>query len=386
MKKVGIMTMYYQSINYGGLLQAYALCHYIEHLEGFQAEQICYSGKKNIKIKGILKRVKLLGPTQVLFKVLKRIKSKFNRFITVFFLKTQLELRKKAIVKFRELIPHSDIVYNDENLTDELYDIFVVGSDRVWNPNDAESPYYLKFVNKKNKIAYAASLTSNNLTSIHKKLLKEALINFNAISVREKESAKILSSFISKSIEWVCDPVMLLDKEIWDTVASPRFIKEDYIFCYFLSKDNMNREIVKLFSKLFSLKIVTIPHANNQICFNDLSFGDIKLYSVSPNDFLSYLKNAKYVFTDSFHATVFSIIFNKEVFALSREELKNSGTRIESLTSLLGIEDHYCVTDEMCNLSYLSNVPKINYVKINNMVSKFRKKSINYLEKALYAL
>lgn len=383
MKKVGVLTMYHQSINYGGLLQAYALCHFINSLDGFCAEQISYSSSsQRINAKRINK-LKNISVADLIQKCFSLVENKTNRIITRVLISKKLNIRAASIADFRNSIPYSKQIYSKENISDREYDIIVAGSDRIWNPENVTSPYFLDFVKGKKKISYAASLTTNTFTKSQISFLQKTLHDFYAISVREKDSAKILSSITEKNVKWVCDPVLLLDRSQWDRVCTKRKENDDYIFCYFLGKDSINRKLVAQFAKKNNLKIVTIPFANNQFCKSDIYFGDNQLFELSPQDFLSYIKHAKYVFTDSFHATMFSIIFNKQFFALARNEMKGSGSRIESITTFLEIENHFCSTKEQLSSSYLLNLTDIDYANVNNTIEKFRDESRDYLKNIL---
>lgn len=384
MKKVGILTMYYKSINYGGLLQAYSLCHYINRIEGYSAEQICYHAlKKPVGTTKKIDKIRELGFLGILLKIGEFVKIRCASLFTKKVLSSKLVRRAKSIADFRESIPHSSTVYNDDFLPKNEYDFYVVGSDRVWNPNNAYSPYFLGFVEEGKRVSYAASLTSNELTFSQKVNITNSLKDFHAISVRERESAQILSSFLPNKAQWVCDPVMLLEKKNWEEICAVRQDKEEYIFCYFLGKDSANRKLVKKFAEKKDLKIVSVAHANNQLCLADINFGDVKLFEASPDEFLSWIRYARYVFTDSFHATAFSLLFNKEVFVLGRKELKNSGSRIESIATLTGIENHVFSASEGDNLLSILNVPQIEYERINDIIREFRKESQLYLEAAL---
>lgn len=383
MKKVGVLTMYHQSINYGGLLQAYALCHFINSLDGFCAEQIRYSSSSQGIHSKRMTKLKNIRPTEFIQKCFALVENKTNRIITRLLISKRLNIRANSIADFRNSIPHSKQIFNSENISDREYDVIVAGSDRIWNPENETSPYYLGFVKGKKKISYAASLTTNTFTKSQISFLQKTLRDFYAISVREKDSAKALSSITDKNVKWVCDPVLLLNRLQWENLCTKEKENEEYIFCYFLGKDTLNRRLVSQFAKKTKLKIVTIPFANNQFCKSDLNFGDKQLFDLSPQDFLSLIKHAKYVFTDSFHATMFSIIFNKQFFAMARNEMKGSGSRIESITTFLAIENRFCSTKEQLSVSYLLNLRDIDYANVNNVIEKFRDESREYLKQIL---
>ena len=374
--KVGIITMYHKSRNYGGLLQAFALCTYLNKFEKVKAEQICYNSKSSYSANGSLKRFRDSSFNEKFSKVRRLLVSTTNRLLTNVLIKNKINLRDRSVSAFRERIPHSEDVYDSIsiNRTNSIYDVFVTGSDRVWNPMSIGSPYYLSFVDGKTKIAYAASLAANSLNEEQRRQFKEVLSDYSLVSVREKETVDILGKITDNKVYWTVDPTFLLDKEEWQAVATDRKVEGDYIFCYFLGRDAINRKVVTKFARKRNLKIVTIPYANNIFSTVDAFFGDVKVFDASPEDFIGLISKAKFVFTDSFHATVFSTIFEREVFTFVRSEMHESGTRIKSLTDLLGTESHYVRRDKL-SLSYIDDTDPINYDDVNKRLNMQIEKS-----------
>ena len=186
--KVGITTHYYNSNNYGGNLQAYALCQVLQK-NGVQAEQICYSAltKKRtpfqiLKEKGLVAFCKLVAK-----RVLGVFKKIFNKNKKI---KGFIAQRKANILAFNQKIPHSDVVYNQDNIVEanDKYDMFITGSDQVWHPSAINKAYTLEFVKNKPKISYAASLSVSELSDNQKEYFKEFIKDYSAVSVREENS------------------------------------------------------------------------------------------------------------------------------------------------------------------------------------------------------
>ena len=208
--KIGIFTHYYESHNYGGNLQAYALVHYLRNL-GYDAEQISYKRGKNdlnsIKISFTKKIVRL--PAHIL----RRMNSKFHKN----HLPEEIKQRHEAIGAFNRNIPHSRVI-NYKNLAKiaDEYDAFITGSDQVWHPNAVCDAYLLNFDIKNSKrIAYAASFSVNKIPQQFHTLYAESLAKFNAISVRENKGVEIVRDLIGRQAECVLDPTLLLTIAVW---------------------------------------------------------------------------------------------------------------------------------------------------------------------------
>lgn len=383
--KIGILTHYYNSKNYGGILQSYALVKVLAAL-GYDAEQICFpywsglsisdSKKNNESSKNI--------KSNIIHLVIRKLKNKYadyrNKQLYI-----DINNRNKQFLEFQSRIKHSNIEYDLETmfLCNESYDTFIVGSDQVWNLLWYNPAFFLEFAdNDKKKIAYATSAGSSYFDNTQKKYLARNLNRFDAISVREKDLVKTYKTIANVDSSFVLDPVLLLDKNDWDSVASNIMIKEKYIFCFFYSPTNEEYTLVKRFAKKHKLKITTIPYANQDINNKiDDKYGDYRMVDASPSDFISLIKNAEYIFTDSFHCCAFSIIYNKPFFVFSRRLLEEMNGRIESILKIFDCEERFCNSIRKVNIEYIES--------INNAVYSFekyeslKKESINYLINSL---
>ena len=380
--KVSIITHYYKSKNYGGILQSYALCRVINEL-GYNAEQISYNmfPTKKAGAFSLLYRTMISALGKLDFRKWSyRKKNKRAQDL--------LKARFESMNSFGEkYIPHTEKVYDEENV-DECganYDAFITGSDQVWNLQWYYPAFFLSFVpSEKIKLSYAASIAMSKLSHDQKELLREKLKDFNAISVREKDSVELIKDIAPAKAEWVLDPTMLLDSEKWDAISSEReFVKEPYVFCYFLGDDLLQRELAEKFAKNRGLKLVTLPYLNCMYRECDDGFGDVQLYDVGPQDFVSLIKNAKYIFTDSFHATVFSGIYKKQYFVFPRNREVSMSSRIYSLIELYEAQERFCDTDEKATFEYINELQEIDYSKPLEGLEQMRSKSISYLERNL---
>ena len=391
MNKVGIITHYYNSSNYGGNLQAYALCIALKKI-GFEAEQISYPVVDHVHVKPKqlrkgLKKVKHIAKTIIaktsewkdVIYILKN-RNKYSEF-----LEKQKE-QTKAFYYFNQVvIPHSAKVYDEKSFPDATneYDAFITGSDQVWNFSWFQPAYFLEGIpSNKKKIAYAASIGSNNLDSDQQEYCSRTLKDFQSISVREKSTAIALSKILDREVVTVVDPTLLLSRNDWDNVCSARIITEPYIFAYFLGNNEIARKTTIDYSKHIGLQIVNIPMNKDKTHYFDENFGDITLFDVSPSDFLSLIKYAEYVFTDSFHATVFSYIYRKEVFIFNRDSGGRLKDRIENITDLFNLKERFCEDSSKLQFDYIKGVNPIDYsdsTKVDSLIDK----SYEYLKNAL---
>lgn len=342
--RVGIISLYYKNHNYGGLLQAYALTNYLNS-HGVDCEQISWDFMDGLKRD---------RNETTSYKSIKQIVKTFIISLIEHANKKNQSKRVIAFEQFENMIPHSEKKYTRDNIEESIaeYDCFITGSDQVWNMTRYNPEQFLQFVpSSKAKLSYAASMPDLKLTENQKRIVCEHLKTFDAVSVRENITASKLSEWLGKKVEWVLDPTFLLTAFEWEKVARPYEIKDDYIFCYFLGGRKDIRHIAEEFAKEIGFKIATFSHLG---CTNvsDVRFGDYKIYDAAPDEFLSLIKNAKYVLTDSFHATIFSYIFKTKFFVFSRAGQANTDSRITSLLEVFDEIKRFC-TGNKFNVGYL---------------------------------
>ena len=376
MSKTGILTYYYKTHNYGGMLQSYALPYFLKK-NGINAEQICYvrTDERPFTIKELRETNNLSFFTRLKNKIL------FNKYIQV--IKPKFEERNKKFLEFELKIPHCREIYNLASIcqANDIYDNFVVESDQIWTFNCFNPTFFGEFVSKDKKlISYAASVGKSNFTDEECNYLSRTIPRFDAISVRESDLINDFSNISKRNdIECVVDPTFLLDRSEWDEICSNREISERYMFCYFLGGDVRLRRLAKRYAKKHKLKIVSIPFANETFNNADFNYYDIGKFDADPSDFISLIKFSDCVFTDSFHATVFSLIYNKEFFVFDRVEHKNMCSRLYTLTKLFDCEERFCDCDYKFSLDYIDDCDKINYNIKFIEFEKQKTKSIDFL-------
>ena len=385
--KVGIVTHFNKSVNYGGVLQAYALTKKLNDL-GYDAEQIAYK----------VSYVNLNAPKNTSFLqklTVKRVLGAIKRRVKKLIFKKRIKNEQLAVQEKRDYfkkwtdknVKSSNVIYNQSNIAEcnNLYDAFITGSDQVWNYNWYDKNYFLDFANNsKIKLSYAASMGYDKLPTKIAIIFENHLKSFNAVSVREQNMVELFNPISPVNVEWVVDPVFLLGKEEWkDAISNTISINEKYIFCYFFGNNKKEREIVKEYACKKGLKVVTIQgllveyHAQL-----DETFADIKLKNVNPGEFLSLIKNAEYVFTDSFHATAFSLIFNKQFFVFNRYSNGGMSDRITSVTNLFNVSERFCAGKNE-SLEYVNSLKDIDYGNNQNEFNSLKEKSLKFLKNNL---
>ena len=380
-RKIGIVTMYHNSINYGGVLQAYALTKILNE-NGCEAEQIRFVGKMTERQR--ICHLFTFGIKKAAGYILANAKWVLKKPIKWMLRKNSVSSVRSALEEpfgcfGNNYIPHSNMIYTGNNIkkANPQYDAFITGSDQVWNFAWYNPIYFLDFVAKdKKKISYAASISMDSLNDKQRKVFKKSLKRYSAVSLREAESIPLISDLSPVEPRFVLDPTLLLSKETWSSLAEKETVREEYVFCYFIGANENERRIAKEYAKKHSLKLVGIS------IYDQFDGLDLKLTDSGPEEFLSYLKNAKYIFTDSFHAVVFSKIFEKQYFVFNRDKKGSMSSRIRTITSLFKTEDRFCF-GERENLGYVESLTDIDYSKELPEFEKKKTESIDFLLEAV---
>lgn len=319
--KIGIISLYYKNHNYGGLLQCYALTNYLKQL-GFEAEQVTYDRFVSRPIGKKFQSVEFAEiPQKMVGKLVNRTIEVLSKIQNRLYVKDAIAGREEKYQQFEESIPHSVKIYNVNNIEEACvyYDAFICGSDVVWSGAIDEYVAALGFAKKpKIKISYAASLGGTKPDHQWFDTYGRYLADLKYISVREKKIEEKLNSKGYNARNDV-DPVMLLNSDDWNKISTKPNIQCKYAFAYLLGDSIKAREVIREYCKREELTLVTIPYCNNgkyRKC--DKNFGDKWIKAAGPSDFLGLIKGAQIVFTDSFHATVFSLIFEKEFYSFRR--------------------------------------------------------------------
>jgi hypothetical protein len=350
MRKIGIVT-FHRSVNYGAVLQSYALKYMINTL-GAQCNIIDY---KNPYIEEINK-VKFLD--------FNSIKSLINGILTY-------HSRKAKFGKFVDFRKEYLMPVKFKNDLD--YDAFITGSDQVWNYklSQFDTTYFLDFVkdnNKKN--SYAASFGISEIPNEHTEKYKNLLIDFNKISVREEQGLQIINTLLKREAPVVLDPTLLLDMGEWkNTFRINNNSEKKYILLYLMIPDPNLIEFAEYLSKETGYEVIYITDKVKK------SINATYARTVSPIEWLELFMDATYIVTNSFHGVAFSINFNKNFFMSLLPSTANVNSRLENIINLFGLENRKIVKGQKENI-----FENIDYSRVNYILEQERVNSINYLK------
>lgn len=385
MKKVAIVSCYFKK-NYGSLLQAYATQKILDKLN---IENETINIDENIDFK---KGKKKFYKSQILnFPFIKSkigmIKLKLDRKVNKK-LNKNLEIREKKFEEFRNKFRLTKPFTTYEEIAQqcEKYSDVLVGSDQLWLPVNVVSDYYtLNWVpNNINKVSYATSFGISSIPKKYYDKYRKFLSRIDFISVREKNACELVKDISGKDAELVCDPTLLLNKKEWLEIQEEKpIVKGNYILCYFLGKNIEHRKFAEKLKERTGYKIVSINHCDEYVKYSD-KFADEIPYNIGPGEFINLIRNAKYVCTDSFHGTVFSLINKVNFFTFERFAGKNikmsTNSRIYSLLELVALEERLIKESNQLETKINEN---INYDEVDNVIENFRQTSIEFLKQAL---
>lgn len=385
MKKIALVTNW-DYHDYGGMLQAYATQQALCKL-GVESEVIDFDNLKSDinKRKWIYFFSNIFDVSIVKEKgriFFKKLKTKYDKGFA-----EKQRLRDDAFDVFskrRFKVSQRFESWDDLSINCKQYDAVVVGSDQLWLPSNVAGDYYtLNFVpDNIKKVAYATSFGVGSVPVKMKKKYVSFLNRIDNLSARETSGQAIIKQCTGRDVPLVCDPTMLLEKEDWNRILNDkRIIEGDYIFCYFMGDNPEQREFVKRLAKKENCRIVALLHLD-QFIASDENYVDDSPYDINPSEFVNLVKNARYVCTDSFHGTVFSILFSKDFFTFKRFNKKASlstNSRLTSLLNRLNLENRLIVGNEpMDDILHIKN-----YEDIQKQLSEFRSFSFHYLKNSL---
>lgn len=357
--------------NYGSVLQAYALQHSLEKI-GCDSEIINY----------------LFPPkkqTRITVKVIIQNVIVFLRAFLLGFPKKKTEVK---FLKFRnECLKLSPSEYNVDNIKNNppKYDIYMTGSDQVWNPRHVgvDTNFMLAFApNDSVKVSYASSFATSVISEEYHDLYKKYLSMYNKISVREPSGINLVKILSGKEATVCCDPVFLLSRDEWDLIAnrSKKLIKDKYILVYALYyMFDPYPELLSIINNVQKELGYQVIYLNGRK--EDAFRKNSKvLKAVGPEDFINIIRNAEIVITSSFHGTAFSLIYNKPLMGIVRKD-DNTDSRISSILSIVEANKSIIPYNTNCNMSK----EELYSLRCNEQkLMDYRKKSLQYLSSIIH--
>ena len=378
--KIGIITFHFAS-NQGAVLQCYALQTYLEK-QGHMVEVIDYrpayhlakyTPHKNpfIIAKSNWKRnSKMRAPKRVYIYI-----RGFARGV-ISSIEQADRVRFALFESFRDEHLHQSERYTTlKQLQNKppCDDLYIAGSDQIWNTDfcdyELDPAYFLKFGNLGTKrVTYAVS-PKEKYSNTEKEQLKELCRGLDYISIREPNPD--ITQVVERDVEIDPDPTLLIDKEDYNVIEAERIVREPYLFVYGMEDASEVDSAVKTISETKGLKVVNgSPHRIR------LSMECEKVYDYGPKEFLSYIKYASYVVTNSFHGTVFSVLYEKPFTSVTHS---TRGKRITSLLSAIELDSR--LWDETTS-SWNSG---IDYESVRRKIELLRNNADNYFKKVTEA-
>lgn len=362
--KIGIFTYHFTN-NIGSVLQAYALQKKLLNL-GYDSDIINYQKKgwKDLEYSSYKRAIrKLFGKLEcIIWPIcLILIKNRENKFYN--FRKKYLKINSDKFTESKETL--CDL--------EKQYDKFIVGSDQIWNYNNIkfDPTYLLDFVkDSKKKNAYAPSFGIEKLDNENKEIYRKHLSDFKYLSAREQQGGKLIYDLLGKECPVLLDPTLLLNKYDWEQIAVKPKYKDEYILIYLMAHSDSAIKFAEKLADIYKIRIVQI------VSYRKRNYNNSYVYNVTPNEWLGLFANAKFIITNSFHGTAFSMNFNKNFFV---EPLKagavNTNSRLMSIIDIFSLQNRLIINGDN---SFIHE--QIDYKKIMKQLEVKRDEASQYLE------
>lgn len=361
--KVALITRHAIS-NYGSLLQTIATQNVITNL-GYECLIIDYIRRNESIVK---RELTLLGNKPEYNKLIKRLAYLLVRW-------PMSIIAGKRFAKMRKKYLNTTKLYSDiEQLQKDkpVADIYMTGSDQVWGPvmdGTFDSAYCLSFTADNDKrIAFAASFGRTKFTEETEEFYKKWLSRYETIAVREDSAVHLLNSW-GLQAKQVIDPTLMLDSTYWDKFT--KAIKKKYILVYQIHNDKKLGSYAKTVAKKYKLPLIRISPSFHQI----VRGGKFK-FCPDISVFLSYIKNAQCLITDSFHGTAFALNFNTPFVEVLPGE---TSTRNMSILRLTGLTDRILKDENDVDLAF----KLVDFTYANKVLAEKRKEGIEILSQML---
>ena len=368
-RKIGIVTIV-DYTNYGNRLQNLALTRLLEE-QGFTVinDIVVYTKEEYVeRTNGIVKKaLKKSVPISVLKSRIAPEQYKMD------------SLMRRREMRFREFSSRNIKTVDPiicENLDEAVcileeleIDFYIAGSDQIWNPDYVTQMYgFLPFAPEDKRFSFAASFGVDSIPDEKKEMFRAGLSGMKYISLREEKGVELIKELTGRNADLTPDPTLLLERGEWEKIAAePDFtLNEDYICTYFLGEVP---EAVRLFVKEKGLCVYNLNRKDDE-----------RLFTIDPGEFLYFIRNARFVLTDSFHAVVFSVLFHKEFYVFEREQkgVRSMFSRIDTVLAMTGLENRRSGRDKITEQELIGH-----WDSIDSKLAGEKEKSISRLLSAM---
>ncbi len=336
--------------NFGSVFQSYALCKYLQD-QGYADTEVINYNPKYFKPRTVRSKIgKILNYRSYVIR-----SKKFREFN-----RANMSLTQQSFDSLEQLEKH-----------DFGADVYIAGGDQLWNVyHDCgkDDAYKLTFVSGR-KISYATSMGQTNFTSKQLTDLVKRIKEFSAVSVRESSSVQLLKDAGISAVHCV-DPVFLLDSAEYEKFIKP-INQPRYLLVYLVTPSELLERCINYLSHKYNLKVILCSGFSKKCTCNEF------LKDLGPDEILSYIKNAAIVLSSSFHATCFSMIFNKQFFTILPD--KHTNERIVDILKIRGLENR--IIKEQSDIRQALDI-EIDYNAIPDYSNRISE-SKEYLQRAL---
>ena len=365
-KKTGVITFHF-CLNYGAILQNYALIHYLRNngVEAFTLNAVSVRQEENNSLYHAKSGLQRIVRNIVLFPL--HIKRKEKQELFASFISKELYLTNRV----------ENSIQLERQIDEDNFEVIISGSDQVWNPHnpDFEEAFLFPFCSRANKYGYAVSL--GEATGDDLKAYSNYISDFTQVGVREKGSIETIKQFNSNVIENV-DPVLLLDKKQWKELSNRSILKirKPYIVCYYINKAGYSDyyDYAKRLAKEMQLPLYII-NSNYSL----RSYSRNALINIGPVEFLDAISNATFVCTDSFHGTVFSTIMNVPFISFIKSSTTND-SRVKDFLCSVDLGERIIYRDLMKKEKYMMPTGTIDFEKTEQYLRNISFESKRYID------
>lgn len=338
-QKIGILTVH-KNTNYGANLQAFALCNYINSL-GYDCETVDYVSPVDLKFIKLWSWLRLSWDNEKNKSFSRKLKLAAALVLSAPEKNKRLSSFRKFWKNYYKLSPFCKGV---TDVKKQGYYTLITGSDQVWNPDITDGLkelFFCRVDGVTKRISYAPSIGKEKYNDEDAEKAKKWVKELDYCSLREANSAEYIANLTGVKTECVCDPVFLPDRSVYEKIASERISDKKYVLVYSIVRNEKMLETAKAFAENQGLELI-------EICqMKDRKAAHKQYTNLGPDKFISAIKHSEYVFTNSFHGTAFSLIFEKELFAFENRERGTRITNILEKASLVNrLVDDSCVLPE----------------------------------------
>ena len=360
--KVGVIT-FHSALNYGASLQTWALQKVLKN----EGHEPCVINYHTEVIDDLYDPIKEKTPVKRFFK---KMNLRFTSNDSLVRVKRYNNFIKENSNLLGDYHSYEELQAGDHNL-----DAYITGSDQVWNDahiGGYDPSFYLEFAPKNAiKMSYAASTGSDFIPVMYTHKIHDALADYKGVSIRESSALPAVSELYDGKVEVVIDPTLLLEKEDYEDILVKPSLGEKYILVYMMEN---NKQMVRLVNKLSrALGLPVVQRRKDKMFENEI----MRTYTSTPGEFIGLIEGAEYVVTNSFHGTVFSIIFGKPFISMIHS---STGARTIDLLESLGLDSHLLYDAEDFDFSMFFTK---NKEEAMGKLKALRENSLEFLRKHL---